>query len=109
MKKLSIGFLFHRLISKLYIYNINEDIITWIEAYIENRVQRVKINSYFSNWANVVSDIPRGSILGPLLFIICINELPDICESGSTPLVYADDAKIDKQYPIDDRIKKPPV
>jgi len=84
----------NRLISKLYKYNINENIIKWIKAYLHNRVQRVKINSCFSDWANVVSGIPQGSILGPLLFIIYINELPNICESGSQLFLYADDAKI---------------
>ena len=49
-----------------------------------------------SNWANVISGIPQGSILG-LLFIIYINELPDICDSGSKLFLYADDAKIYKQ------------
>jgi len=48
----------NRLISKLYSYNINEDIIKWIKVYLESRVQRVRINSCFSNWANVMSGIP---------------------------------------------------
>ena len=47
----------NRLISKLHSYNINVDIINWIKAYLENRVQRVRINSCFSNWANVISGI----------------------------------------------------
>jgi len=57
-----------RLINKLYSYNIAEDII----KYIGNWVQCVEINIYFSNRANVVSGIPQGSILEPLLFIIYI-------------------------------------
>ena len=68
----------NRLISKLHSYNITADIIKWIKAYLENRVQRVRINSSFSNWAKVISGIPQGSVVGPLLFIIYINELPDI-------------------------------
>lgn len=87
----------NRLISKLHSYNINADIISWIKAYLENRVQRVRVNSCFSSWAKVESGIPQGSILGPLLFIIYINELPNICDSGSKLYLYADDAKIYKQ------------
>ena len=83
-----------RLISKLYSYNINEDIIKWIKAYLENRIQRVKIQNSYSKWGNVISGIPQGSILGPLLFIIYINELSNICDSGSCLFLYADDAKI---------------
>ena len=85
-----------RLLSKLYSYHINDDIIKWIKAYLDNRTQRVKINNCYSKWANVISGIPQGSILGPLLFIIYINELPDICDSGSQLFLYADDAKIYK-------------
>ena len=56
------------LISKLYSDNINEDTIKWIKTYLENRVQRVRINSCFSNWANVVSGISHRSILGSFTF-----------------------------------------
>jgi len=62
-----------------------------------------KTQSCFSNWANVVSAIPQGSILGPLLFIIYINELPDICDSQL--LLYADMLKFIDKYSIH-RIKK---
>jgi len=94
LKKLLTGF--HIIgISKLYSYNINEDIIKWIKACLENRVQRVRINNCFSNWANVVSGIPQESILGPLLFIIYSNELPNICDSQL--FLYADDAKVYRQ------------
>jgi len=39
-----------RLLSKLYSFNINEEIIKWIKAYLDNRTQRVKINNSYSNW-----------------------------------------------------------
>ena len=85
-----------RLISKLRSYKINEDVIAWIQAFLENRKQRVHINGKYSQWASVLSGIPQGSILGPLLFIIYINDLVEACNNGSTIFLYADDAKIFK-------------
>ena len=52
----------NRLISKLHGYNINEDTIKWIKAYLEKRVQHVRIHNCFSNWAKVISGISQGSI-----------------------------------------------
>lgn len=83
-----------RLISKLYSYKINKEVIKWIESFLVNRRQRVRVNGYFSSWRQVLSGIPQGSILGPLLFIIFINDLADSCTNGSDLFLYADDAKL---------------
>jgi hypothetical protein len=80
----------------LHSYGIHKDQINWIEAFLVNRRQRVKINGKISNWKTVTSGIPQGSILGPLLFVIFINDIVESCSGGSDIYLYADDAKIFK-------------
>ena len=86
-----------RLISKLYTYGLNEQLIHWIKAFLFSRSQRVKINGVLSGLKPVLSGIPQGSVLGPLLFVIFINDLPLVCEDLSKMFLFADDAKLYKE------------
>ena len=82
-----------RLISKLQSYGLHGNIISWITEFLTARKYRVKVNTTFYNWDDVTSGIPQGSVLGPLLFLIYINDLTDSCGTYSDVYVFADDAK----------------
>ena len=84
-----------RLLKKLRKHGISGKLMNWIEAWLSNRKQRVVLKGQSSEWEEVVSGVPQGSVLGPLLFIIFINDI----ESGilSTLSKFADDCKITRK------------
>ena len=60
--------------------------------FLDNRTQRVILNGQYTSWANVEAGVPQGSILGPLLFLIYINDLSD--NLASNPELFADDTSL---------------
>ena len=81
-----------RLIKKIENYGITNPILSWIQDFLTRRYQQVSINGETSNRKEDTSGIPQGSVLGPILFVIYINDLPEAVESEA--YLFADDTKI---------------
>ena len=62
--------------------------------FLTSRKFRVRLNSSYSAWDDVTSGIPQGSVLGPVLFLIYINDLVESCDGYSEIYLFADDAKL---------------
>ena len=83
-----------RMLYKLKMYGIEGNLLDWIKAFLLNRSQRVILGDTQSNWLPVTSGVPQGSVLGPILFVIFINDLPDVISKENSCKIYADDTKI---------------
>ena len=83
-----------RLLKKLESYGIGGVLLKWISSFLTGRKQRVRVGSATSEWSAVTSGIPQGSVLGPILFVIYINDLPDALKNDSKAVMYADDTKV---------------
>ena len=82
----------NRLLLKLECLGISGKVLDVIKDFLEDRTFRVSVQGKFSSLKNILSGIPQGSILGPLLFILFINDLPDCLKS--TVKIFADDLKL---------------
>lgn len=81
-----------RLLEKLKVYEVHGKLLRWIQSFLEARLMRVGIRGSFSDWIKVLSGVPQGSVLRPLLFLLFVNDLPDWITNSMR--MFADDVKI---------------
>ena len=92
---------FKKLLCKIESYGINGKLLAWIGAFLNKRSQCVVIDQCYSTVSTVLSGVPQGSVLGPILFLIFINDLDSICCGESSIMLFADDAKLYSRVEID--------
>ena len=89
------------LLHKLTFYGLETNTTKWISAFLSSRSQEVMVEGKSSLRAEVTSGVPQGSVLGPLLFLLFINDLPNYLQEESTVRLFADDAVLYRQINSD--------
>ena len=77
---------------KLRSCGVGGKLLDWVEAFLTGRRQRVTVNGLRSEWATVTSGVPQGTVLGPLLFVVFLNDMPG--EISSSIKMFTDDTKV---------------
>ena len=83
----------HMLLRKLSIYGIDGNSLKWFESYLSNHSQKCKVNGHLSQAKQITFGVRQGTILGPLLFLFYIINLPN-CVKKAASRMYADDTNI---------------
>ena len=78
--------------SKLKAYGFCDNILTWVKSFLSNRRQRVVMGENYSEWSSVTSGVPQGGVLSPLIFVIFINDMPNVVHHIIK--LFADDSKL---------------
>ncbi len=83
------------LIRKLQKYGVNPKVTKWIESFLTQRTQQVVVDGSKSQAASIISGVTQGTVLGPVLFLVFINDITQ-CIIDSTIRCFADDTRISK-------------
>ena len=81
----------------MFSHGFVDKLLSWINAFLSNRLQRVILGDYTSEWIRVISGVPQGSVLGPLLFVIYINDLILNLPISCNCKLYADEIIVNHQ------------
>ena len=86
----------NKLLIKLAAYGIRDTLLSWIECFLSGRTHYVSINIASSELLNVLSGVPQGTVLGPILFLIYVNDMPQAVDKEVIIKLFADDSKVYK-------------